>query len=392
MPLNLTLASSVLKDDYQDAIRDQLNNDNPVIQKLVKHKKQATGKRFYLPVLTGRNNSVSYRAEGATLLAPDSQRYRESTTNVRYLYGQIQITGPTIKAMRNDQGAFVRAAESEMKGLQRDLRDQRARALFGDGTGRLALCTNQTGVNTLTLSTVKNIQVGQLIDIVNNAGTVTVANRTVTSLNAAARTITISGTAVTTAATDIITVTGNFSNEAMGLGGIVSDTFTLQGLNPTTAGNEFWRANILTSGSGRGISETLMRQAIDFADLAGGKIDMITTSHGVRAAYEDLLSLSARYVKPMELEGGVRVLEFDGMPIAVDRYHPSNTMYFLDMEHLDLYQLSDFEWMQDDKGSVLYQVPNVDAYQATMVCYETLVTYRRNAHSGLFNINETVGY
>jgi hypothetical protein len=99
-----------------------------------------------------------------------------------------------------------------------------------------------------------------------------------------------------------------------------------------------------------------------------------------------------RYTSPMELEGGYKALEFDGKPLIVDRYHPSNTMYFLDMDEIDLYQLSDFEWMQDDKGSALYQVPGFDKYAATMFAYETLVTYRRNGHAALQDITEPAGY
>lgn len=393
MGFDLAAANAVLKDDFLPPTREQLNNDNYVINKLTQNKQEATGKRFYVPLHTGRNNGIGYRAEGAALPAAGSQKYKESTGNVKYLYGSIEITGPTIKAMRNDKGAFIRAVESEMKGLTRDLKDQRARALFGDGTGRMATTAVNTTTNTLTVDKIKYLQVGMKIDIVNSGGTVAVSGRNITAVNKAAKTITIDGATVTTAATDFIVLSGDYNNEAMGIGGIMSDTLTLQGINPAAADGGFWKPGIISnSGTLRAISQPLMRLALDTAELEGGKIDLITASYGVKAAYETLLQQNARYVNPMQLEGGYSALEYDGRPIIVDRYHESNRMFFLDSSELDLYQLSDFEWMEDDKGAALAPVPGYDKYAATMFCYETLVTYKRNSHVALLDITEAAGY
>lgn len=391
MAFDLSAASAVLKEDYLPPVREQLNNMNPVIQKLVANKQEATGKRFYVPLHYGRNNGVGYRAEGAQLPTAGHQRYKESTATVKYLYGSIEITGPTIKAMRNDKGAFIRAVESEMKGLLKDLKDQRARALFGDGTGKLATFDANSNTNTLKVDKVKYFQVGMLIDIVASNGTVTVSGRQITAIDEAAKEITISGAPVTTNNTDFAVVTGNYNVEAMGLGGIMSATLPLQGIDPST--DTWWKANILANGgSPRNLSQSLMRQAIDISEFRGGQIDMITASYGVRAAYEALLQNQVRIVNPMELEGGYKTLEYDGRPIVVDRYHETGHMYFLDMSEIDLYQMSDFEWREDDKGAVLHPVPGYDKYQADMRCYETLVTYRRNAHTDLADLNEPSGY
>jgi len=391
MAFDLSAASAVLKEDYIGPIREQLNNDNPVIQKLVQNKQQATGKRFYVPLHVGRNSGVGYRAEGAALPAAGSQKYKESTANCAYLYGRIEITGPTIKAMRNDKGAFIRAVESEMKGLLRDLKDQRARALFGNGTGMLAKFDANSNTNTLTVDKVKYFQVGMIIDILQSGGTPVATGRTITNIDEGNKTITIDGAAVTTSNTDIAVVTGDYNVEAMGLGGIMDSSLTLQGINPAT--NPWWKPNrIANNGTPRAISQQLMRQAVDLSEIRGGKVDWITTSYGVRAALEAIMQQNVRYVRPMTLEGGFNVLEYDGMPIFVDRYHESNRMYFLDSSELDLYQLSDFEWMEDDKGGVLRPKSGYDAYEATMFCYETLVTYRRNAHTELADISEPTGY
>ena len=391
MAFDLAAAQAVLKEDYIGPVREQLNNENPVIAKFVAKKQEATGKRFWVPLHYGRNNGVGYRSEGAQLPAAGNQKYKESTGTCKYLYGSIEITGPTIKSMRNDKGAFIRAVESEMKGLLKDLKDQRARALFGDGTGKLATFAANSNTNTLTVDKVKYFQVGMNIDIVDAGGTVKVSNRQITAIDKVDKTITISGAPVTTDPTDIAVVTGDYNVEAMGIGGIMNPNLVLQGIDPAV--ETWWKPNVLDNGGTlRNISQQLMRQAVDFAELEGGKIDLITTSYGVRAAFEALLQQNVRYVRPMTLEGGVNVLEYDGIPIFVDRYHESNRIFFLDSSEIDLYQLADFQWMEDDKGAVLSPVPGYDKYAATMFCYETLVTYKRNAHTALLDITEPAGY
>lgn len=393
MAFDLTAANAVLKEDYLGPVREQLNNDNYVIQKLTANKQEATGKEFWVPLHYGRNAGVGYRAEGGALPTAGNQKYKQSQASTKYLYGGIEITGPTIKAMRNDKGAFIRAVDSEMKGLMKDLKNQRARALFGDGTGRLGTFAVNTTVNLLVVDKIKYFELGMKIDIVNAGGTATVVGRNITAINKVAKTITIDGAAVTTAVTDYAVVSGDLNNEAMGIGGIMNPALALQGIDPSVAGNGWWAPSLLgNSGTPRAISQALMRQAVDFAELEGGKIDLITASYGVRAAYETLLQQNARYVKPMELEGGHTALEYDGMPIIVDRYHESNRLFFLDSSELDLYQLSDFEWMEDDKGAALAPVQGFDKYAANMFCYETLATYKRNAHTALMDVLEATGY
>ena len=58
-----------------------------------------------------------------------------------YLYGRIKVTGPTIRAARDNAGAFVTAVESEIKGVTRDMKKAINRQLHSDGTDALAFWT-----------------------------------------------------------------------------------------------------------------------------------------------------------------------------------------------------------------------------------------------------------
>ena len=48
--------------------------------------------------------------------------------------GRFQLTGQTIKASRNNEGAFIKAIEAEMKGLTTDMVNNLSRQLFNDGS------------------------------------------------------------------------------------------------------------------------------------------------------------------------------------------------------------------------------------------------------------------
>ena len=71
------------------------------------------------------------------------------------------------------------------------------------------------------------------------------------------------------------------------------------------------------------------------------------------------------------MDGGFEALDYNGKPLVVDRHMRPGGMYFLDESTLELYRMSDFDWMDED-GSVLSRVAGVDAYEATLFKYSTL--------------------
>lgn len=387
MGQNLTNFDAILKEDYLGTIQDQINNSTILMQRLEKNEEDVGGKKAVVPLHTGRNSGVGARGDSGTLPTAGNQGYADATYNCAYNYARIQVSGPTIKASRKDKYAFVKAVDAEIQGATKDLKDDINRQLHGDGTGVLCLVNTDPGTGTtLTVDTPSTmyLQKGMRIDIVDPAST------TASDARAAATNLLISAKTSTTAVTvsaaldatvadnDLVVRYGNYLREMQGLKGIVSDAdptvggILVGGISRATAGNEFWKANVLANaGIARKLTLDLMQQAWDTAEEEGGEISLILTGRTQRRKYLALVKADGRFVNNLKLDGGWEALDYNGKPLVVDRHSLPGRMYFLDESTLALYRMSDVDWMNED-GAILSRVSGADAYEAVLFLYATL--------------------
>ena len=391
MATTLTTLDAILKNQYIGPIRDQLNNSSVLYSRLEKNSDSVVGKNFTIPLHYGRNEGVGARGEGTALPTAGNQAYKECIVPMRYQYGRIRLTGPTMKAARSNEGAFIRAVDSEMRGLEKDMKASMNRQAFGDGTGLLAtVAASGSGTSTVVVDSTAKLRVGMPIDIIvktTGAATAGVAGTSVASITDTT-TFTITDTlAGTPAATYGVYIAGSRNNEMMGLSGIVSTTATLQGLD--VANYPWWKATVLANGgTNRAISDTLLQTAIDTLEAnSSGMCTAMYTSFGVRRAYQALLTATKQLVNTQELKGGYKAITYNDLPIIADKDAPANKIFVVDEDELQVFRLGDFDWMQED-GAILSRVSGYDAYEAVLYVYQELGTTMRNAHVLISDVTE----
>jgi hypothetical protein len=89
----------------------------------------------------------------------------------------------------------------------------------------------------------------------------------------------------------------------------------------------------------------------------------------------------------MEMDGGFKVLTYDGRPIIVDKDCTRGNVYGLDEETIWLAYETDYDWIDQD-GALLHRMPDQDAFQATLYRYWNLVCDARNRNCRIADIQD----
>ncbi len=389
MAVNLTNADSALKSIYLDAISHQLdNNVNPLLAAINKSTNDVWGKEVRKLATYGINGGIGAGTEDGSLPASAGNNYKQFVTTLKNLYGVIEISDKAIRASENNAGAFVSLLNSEMESLIRASSFNFGRMLFGNGTGKLATPI-EVKTTKITVDSTKNLIEGMVIDIRSPEGVSLVDGevRKILQVDRTASTIVVSGSSIGDTefpAQSIITIQGSYNNEITGLDAIFNNS-TLYGLQRA---NNTWMNPYKKENVGE-INELTIQTALDAIEENSGKgVNFIVCSWGVRRALQQLFAANKRVIDNMELHGGFRAISYNGIPIVADRFCPEGTMYMLNTEDFTLHQLCDWQWLADDDGKVLKQVPGKPVYTATLVKYADLICARPNGQGMLTGIAE----
>lgn len=419
MPASLSTVDAILKDDYKDFL-DNLNEANFILSQVETRKDTVQGRIARHAVHLGRSSGVGARAENGTLPTAGNQAYATVPVPVRYVYGRIQLSGPTIRQAVSDRGAFIDALDAEMEGIKRDAMKDVNRQLWGTSNGVIAQCGVTSNSTTVVLAATTGSTAlrqlffdgGMVVDIGTVANPVLRASaRTVTSVDETNKTIAISGAAVTTAATDFVfrSGAGGASNnsgqpgdgqiELTGLQTIVDDTAVLHTINPSTQPK--WKSYVnANGGTNRSITETLITGSImKTLTNSGKKPSLLVSAEGVNLAVSNLLLSLKRNMEQTNLKGGYAGIQFyspsvsgkgDESPTVLyaDFDCPNNRLYGINPEVLVFHQVGDGFQFMDLDGAVMNRKPDLDAYEATLYMYGELACKQRNAHFVIKDITE----
>ena len=419
MPATLSTVDAILKDDYKEYL-DNLNEANFILSQVETRKDTVQGRIARHAVHLGRSSGVGARAENGTLPTAANQSYATVPVPVRYVYGRIQLSGPTIKQAVTDRGAFIDALDAEMEGIKKDAMKDVNRQLWGTSNGVIAQCGTTSSATTVVLASTTGSTAlrqlffdgGMIVDIGTVASPTTVASaRTITSVDETNKTIAISGAAVTTSSSHYVFRSGAggaSSNtgqpgdgqvELTGLQTIVDDTAVLHTINPSSQPK--WKSYVNSnSGTNRSITETLITGSImKTLTNSGKKPSLLVSAEGVNLAISNLLLSLKRNMEQTNLKGGYAGIQFyspsvsgkgDEAPTALyaDFDCPNNRLYGINPDVLVYHQVGDGFQFMDLDGAVMNRKPDVDAYEATLYAYGELACKQRNAHFVIKDITE----
>jgi hypothetical protein len=408
----LTTLSNIMKNFYLGPVQSQLNNDILVHQLLGTSSENLEGLAAKLPLHNLRSGGIGARGELETLPTAGAQGYAQASFDLAYHYGRAQVSGQSIHKTRSSAGAFLTAMKSELDGLRDDLALDFARQVYGPGTGAVATTAANGAGTVLTLQSAEAISKGFLyINMVIDSGPVAgnpqanFTNRTITDINLATPSITISGANVTTNAGDAIYRFGNAGPSTSyalremdaGLQKILGTAAnTLGGINAAGAGNSYW--DNLRNTTGGTISLSTLMQEWNRSASAGAKpgdVVAITTPGIVRRLFEtgDFKAL-IQFVNTNDFAGGFSEVSFaaNGTPIKLypDRLAPWGQILIPHKKHIRLFSPADWDFLSKD-GLTVRWVNDIDAFQTALFKYANLGADRRNTSNVISGITDTNG-
>ncbi len=396
MPATLSTVNQITKEIYEGNIRNQLNEEAVGWKRIERTSdgvsSQVGGKYVTFPIRTRRNHGIGARNELEALPPAGQQGWESVRVGLKYQYGRVRLSGQVIELAQSNYQAFASAMDLEMNGLKGDIAKDTNRQFYGTNLGTMATTTVTAAAagNTVTVNTVKYLEVGMQIDVkVGATSGDRASNRQITAINLNTKVVTVDGAAFIATAGDILVRFGNYNREITGLAAIVTATGALFNVDPAVVPT--WAAVVDSNGgTNRPLSEGLMITMTDRVRTNGGLTSLILAGLGVRRAYFNLLSQQRRYPSTTNFEGGFTGLAFNNgreIPMVDDIDVPDNTMYFLDEDKFRIYQSGDWSWMNRDGGTWKI-VDGFDAYEAILYKYFELGTFQRNAHGVLTDITE----
>lgn len=408
----VSTVTNVLKYRYLGPLQSQLNSEVLVQQLLDLDSKNIDldGLKAVVPLHVGRTAGIGARGEDQSLPAAGNQSYAQAQFDLAYLYGRARFTGQAIQKTKSDAGAFIRVISDELDRLRDDLGLDIARQYYGDGSGKVAQCGVTSASTTVVLNDAEALTkgflyIGMIIDIGTLANPVSVASaRTISAVNLATPSITISGAAVTTAGTDFVFRAANNAASSVtyeidaGLQKLISTSAnSVGGINAASAGNEYWD-NLRTSVGGA-VSLSSLMQDLNRVAAAGGKMNNVVaiTSPGIaRRLFEtgDFKSL-VQFVNTNEMKGGFDMISFGTpsgrMNLVTDRLAPWGKLFMVDKSHIKVYSPGDWDFLQRDGLTIRWDADK-DAFQAVLFRYVNLGTKRRNTSLVQSGITDTTGF
>jgi hypothetical protein len=374
----MALYDAVLKDDYQDVVRDQINFGSAALMSKIEQTSRDIegGRKVVKAAPFGVNGGTGAMSESGALPAAGGNKYVNLVSYLKQFAGVISISEKLIEAANSDRAAFVNSLTAEMEGLTKGAKFSAGSGIYLPSTGIRATCGVTDDATTVVIGdTVQFLVEGMIIDIITTATGVKITNgtaRRISSIDRANKTIVLEGTdKVTTAATHSIVEQGSYGNNFTGVADIMDQSADIYGLARTTYP---WLKADVTAATGDITDAVIVRKLLDLENNAGAKTDLIVAAPDAYVEYYGYLESTKRTnnLGYGVIEGGFKSIKVNGIDMVQDRFQSSATMDLFDTSVFKMHTLKDWYWMQRD-GAILKHKSGYAAYEAILIKFAELI-------------------
>jgi len=377
MAQDILKIESILKDKYLPALKNQIGTEpSPFLEKV--KKVPLTNNEIVASAPIGLNGGFGFGYEGTNVPDPNAQQYQVFKEKAKDMYVSIKISDKTIKLASSDASSMLNALNQEVQGSYVTAKWNLARALFGDGTGKLATVTaNAVASNEVTVSDTSKLREGLTIDFYETTDTTSdtpdIAKRRITAVDHVNNKITIDGSATAVKA-GFITVQNSHGREITGLGAIMDSAITtIYGL---TKADNAW-INPLTKDVNHDFTDIAISELVrDSRDYKGGNIDMLLCGDKAYAQYLAYMKENNTVNSDkLQFKGGVvgmNVLLGDhNVTVVNERNVPTAEAWGVDTTCFELHA-TEWDWATKD-GGIFTLISGTSYYNALLACYGNLI-------------------
>ena len=337
---------------------------------VLKRKQVALGGRgqYLMPIRTKNAGIFQGITEAGTLPTTRAQAdTQEASFSLQEFYGAINVSWKLMQDARNDRFAFERAVDFIDTAFRARMFRLMNADLLGTGKGELGILPAADNQATVTVASMPLVDLGMVIDLMDASddNTKIITAEAVTAVDVINNTISQTSAAASTAATDYYTAASTVSTSAslhmLGVLAWISDANPSTvvgnpgGINRSTAGNDFWKATLLTnSGTNRPLTEDLLLQAGDSVRKRGGKpVNRWMSNQAIVRRYHETLRQDTFFalgqvsefgngvgtgrdesgMKQGENSDGGTIYRFSGQPWHIDPFFHANKVIGFNDEH-----------------------------------------------------------
>lgn len=356
----------------------------------------------------GANWNMGFRKEGTSGVGlAGYQALKNATVTLKYFYSPVTITGQAENLSKGDSKAFMQAKALEMKYDMLDAVSHVNVILAGcQRGGELATVLASPAPTTTTFSASRAsglpgaiyLRVGQVIDTTPNGGAAhSVTANTITAIDYATDAVTLDSAAVGTAvAGDAVTLSGEYPTSSgdfpmtiESLSSLVSDSGALQGLNPSSSGEERWAAYVNDAASAT-ISSQLMQSLRQFVkNRSGADVDLFLFPS---AQINQLVAIATQVLRfdvpqgsqigKKAIDLGFSVYNYAGLPIIEDKDLLPDRIYAGASDAMKKFEVIPLSLAEDEAATWtrIYTTTGIaDAVAALARWYLQIGTLQRNA-------------